>query len=65
MRFFQLQVILQLGTIHPNRWICFVIRANSELQLRYDNVILLSHKLMLSRLSSKHSLVEMIFESHS
>jgi hypothetical protein len=28
-----------------------MIRANSELQLRYDDVILLSHKLMLSRLS--------------
>jgi hypothetical protein len=27
---------------------CFVIRANSELQLRYDDVILLIHKLMLS-----------------
>jgi hypothetical protein len=39
---------------------CFVIRANSELQyelqLRYNNVILLSHKLLLSRLSPKHTL---------
>jgi hypothetical protein len=38
---------------------CFVIRANSELQrklqLRYDNVILLSHKLILSRLSPRHT----------
>jgi hypothetical protein len=37
---------------------CFVIRANSELQhelqLKYDDIILLSHKLLLSRLSPRH-----------
>jgi hypothetical protein len=36
-----------------------MICANSELQhglqLRYDDVILLSHKLMLSRLSPRHT----------
>jgi hypothetical protein len=36
-----------------------VIRANSELQhelqLRYDDVILRSHKLLLSRLSPRHT----------
>jgi hypothetical protein len=40
---------------------CFVIRANSELQyelqLRYDDVILLSHKLLLSKLSPRHTLI--------
>jgi hypothetical protein len=37
-----------------------MIRANSELQhelqLRYDEVILLSHKLLLSRLSPRQTL---------
>jgi hypothetical protein len=37
----------------------FVIRANSELQyklqLRYNDVILLRHKLFLSRLSPRHT----------
>jgi hypothetical protein len=39
-----------------------VIRANSELQhelqLRYNNIILLSHKLLLSRLSPGHTLIQ-------
>jgi hypothetical protein len=38
---------------------CFVIRANSELQyelqLRYDNIIVLSLKLLLNRLSPRHT----------
>jgi hypothetical protein len=38
---------------------CFVIRANSELQhelqLRCADIILLSHKLFLSRLSPRHT----------
>jgi hypothetical protein len=27
--------------VHPNHYIYFVIRANGELQLRFDNIILL------------------------
>jgi hypothetical protein len=33
-----------------------MIRANSELQLRYDDIILLSNKLLLSRLSPRYAL---------
>jgi hypothetical protein len=33
-----------------------MIRATGELQLRYDNVSLLSFKLILSRLSSRHAI---------
>jgi hypothetical protein len=32
-----------------------MIRANSELQLRCDDIILLIHKLFLSKLSPKHT----------
>jgi hypothetical protein len=42
-----------------------MIHANSELQhelqLRYDDVILLSHKLLLSRLSTRHTHRENMF----
>jgi hypothetical protein len=59
LRFFQLQVMLQLGTNTSGLLDYFVIHANSELQhelqLRYDVVILLSHKLLLNRLSPIHT----------
>jgi hypothetical protein len=46
--------------IHLNRYIYIIIRASGELQLilqqKYANVILLSTKLMLSRLSATHTL---------
>jgi hypothetical protein len=61
LRFFQLQVMSKLGTIHLDPLNYFVIRVNSklqhELQLRYDDVILLNTKLILGRLSPRHTLI--------
>jgi hypothetical protein len=52
--FFQLQVRLQLQMMHPNHSIYFVIYASDELQhklqLRYNDISLLSSKLILDRL---------------
>jgi hypothetical protein len=51
LRFFQLQVEMQLRKIIHIVRFCFMIPASYQLQLRFDDIILVRTKLVLSRLN--------------
>jgi hypothetical protein len=58
--FFHVQVRLQIGTVHLDSYICFMLASGESqyrLQLGCDDVSLMSFKLVLSRLSPRHTLI--------
>jgi hypothetical protein len=57
--------MLQLRKMTPYFLIFLVIHANGELQVRFDNIVLLRTKLVLSRLKNSHPLLKKLLDAES